>query len=917
MSTPILVTKLFIPTSRPELLSRPRLIEQLSNGLHRKLTLISAPAGFGKTTLVTEWLNHLQLDSGAENHGEIETAWLSLDEHDNDLVRFLMYFITAMYRIEGFGAEFGQEALSMLRSPQPPPSGTILTSIINDIAEITGKIFMVLDDYHLIDAQPIHDALKFLLENLPPQLHMVITTREDPPLPLSRLRARGQLNELRAADLCFNSAEVVEFFNQVLGLGLKSEDIAVLEARTEGWIAGLQLAALSMQGRADTSGFIQSFAGSNRLVLDYLIDEVLDRQSIELQDFLLQTAILDRLSGPLCDAVRFGIKSPNSSEGTSKSGEKILELLEQSNLFIIPLDDNRCWYRYHHLFADLLRQRLRQTRPDQLPELHRRASIWFGQQGFRAEAIDHALSGANYERAIELIDAHVDGNYEEVAPLIIHNWLAAIPAELICSSPQLCLLQAWNQFTGGQFEAAERSFQVVDQLLGIDDQLSTLERDKLAGRTASIRAFIASYSGDLPGSIRFAQQALDILPTEELAWRSAATLTLGDAYAAQGQITTAYQIRSEALEMSKSSGNPFIQMIANLNLAETLWQQGQLQHVIEICERQMKIAEKHDMAETAMVGWLLGLWGAALTEINDLERALNLSKKGVELAEAGQDLTYICFSNLHRVRVLFSAGELSAAETLIQKLARMANESELPLWATSQVAAWQTRIWLVQGKLDATAQWVIKRGLEPTDEFLFVSEPEYIALARILLAQGQLSKASDLLKRMRSAAEVGGRYLRVVELCLLQALTAQSDGESSLAMAYLTQAIEFAAGRGTLRTFVHEGPALARLLYEAVKRKIEPEFVQRLIAAFPAESPEPARATKFETDEWVEPLTDRELEILQRIAEGLTNKEIGNRLYLSANTVKAHLRNVYGKLNVNNRTQAVNRARALGLILDS
>ena len=906
MSSSILVTKFFFPASRPDLVSRPRLTEQINRGLHCKLTLISAPAGFGKTTVATEWIQA----RGDDASSPFYLAWFSLDEGDNDPVRFLTYLTTALNRIERGDNAFGEKALALLQAHQPPPSDMVLIELINDLTAFSGKIVLVLDDYHLIESQVVHSALRFLLENLPSQLHVVITSREDPPLPLSRLRARGQLNELRAADLCFTPTEVAEFLNQVMGLDLKPEDIAVLEARTEGWIAGLQLAALSMQGYADTNGFIQSFAGSNRLVLDYLIDEVLEQQSPDLQDFLLKTSILDRLSGSLCDAVCFG------SAGTA-NGQEMLETLDRSNLFIIPLDEERCWYRYHHLFADLLRQRLRQTQPDQLLTLHHRASEWYVRRGFADDAIDHALKGGDYERAADLIDINVGGNYEQVSPLTLQRWLSAFPAELISTQPHLSLLQAWNQFNSGLLDDAARSIQSAVYILNEDDQRSKVDRENLSGRATVMRAFIASYSGDSTGVIQFAQQALELLSTEELAWRSVALIALGDAYATQGHMTKAHQVRSEALALSKSSGEPFVNMLANLSLADILWQQGELQQVIEICKQEMTIAEEQGMAEAAIVGWLLGLWGAAMAELNQGDRALELTKKGTELAEVGWDLFYICFSNLHRVRVLFSAGELSAAETLIQKLAQAANESELPLWATSQVAAWQTRIWLVQGKLDATAQWVIKHGLEPTDEFLFVFEPEYIALARILLAQGQLSEASDLLKRLRSAAEVGGRYLRVVELCLLQALTAQSDGESSLAMAYLTQAIEFAAGRGILRTFVDEGPAVARLLYEAVKREIEPEFVQRLIAAFPAESPEPARATKFETNEWVEPLTDRELEILQRIAEGLTNRKIGSRLYLSANTVKAHLRNVYGKLNVNNRTQAVNRARALGLILDS
>jgi LuxR family maltose regulon positive regulatory protein len=877
MSTSILLTKLFIPTSRPELVSRPRLIEQLNHGLHRKLTLISAPAGFGKTTLVTEWLK----SNGDDASSPFFVAWLSLDEGDNDVVRFLTYLISALNRLQGFIPQIGSGALQMVQSPQPPPLDTILTDLINDIVNLQEKIILVLDDGHLIDSQPIHESLSFLIENLPHQLHLVITTREDPPIQISRLRTRGQLNELRALDLQFSLDETAEFFNHIMGLNLSTDDIAALESRTEGWIAGLQLAALSLKGRDDTSEFIQSFAGSNRLVLDYLIDEVLDQQNTELLNFLLQTSVLELLIGPLCDAVRFG----GAAVDGMKTGQEILENLDRANLFIIPLDEERCWYRYHHLFADLLRQRLQQTNSALLPTLHQRASTWYADQGFGEAAIDHALLGTDFDRAAALIDQHIGSSYELVSPVTLQRWLGAFPTNMLCDHPQLCLLQAWNQFTSGQLAAADESLRIAAETLETADHLSNPVRNALSGRASAIRGFIASYTGDLPKAVEYAQQALDVLPIEEAAWRSAAQITLGDSYAAQGQMTAAHQIRTEALEISKLSGDPFIQMIAQLNLAETIWQQGNVKQVDEICAHQAHQAEKQGLADTALMGWLYGLWGAALAEMNLLEQAAEYTRKGVELTETDQDITYICFSNLHRIRVLFARGDYDGVQTIVSKLEQTALDYDLPQWASSQIAAWQVQIWLAQGDLVAAAEWVNNRGLQATDEFPFVQEPEYVALARVRLAQGALPEAHSIL--------------------LDRALT------------FLGQTLKLAQTKGIIQTFVDEGPALARLLYEAVKQEIEPEYAQHLIAAFPAESPKSESKSKSEADGWVEPLSERELEVINLIAEGLSNREVGERLYLTANTVKAHARTIYSKLGVNNRTQAVNRARALGLITDS
>jgi LuxR family maltose regulon positive regulatory protein len=954
-SVALLRTKLYIPAPRPQLVPRPRLIERLHAGLHRKLTLISAPAGFGKTTLVSKWV------AGQDRRGpKVRIAWLSLDEGDNDPTRFLTYLIASLQealqiveaRPEPAG-NIGQGALSALQSPQPPPVEAILSALINEMIALPDRMVLVLDDYHLIEAQPIHDALTFLLRHLPRSpsggLHLVLATREDPPLPLARLRARGQLTELRATDLRFTSSEAAAFLSQVMGLDLAAEDIAALETRTEGWIAGLQLAAISLQGHKDVAGFIRSFTGSHRFVLDYLLEEVLEQQSESVQTFLLQTALLDRLTGSLCDAVRFG---DTQSPADQDNGQATLKTLEHANLFIVSLDEERRWYRYHHLFADLLRQRLHQTQPERLPILHRRASEWYEQKGFVDEAIDHALRGEYYERAAYLIEDQLGVNYERVDPTTLRRWLAEMPGELVFSRPHLCILHAWSLFTSGQLEGAEQSLRaaeaavaeavvaeaaaakvaVAEQAVGekmldpntgqalvssLDtDPLSDTNRMKLVGRVAAIRSFMASYGGNSPRTIRYACQALEALPEQELQWRTAALITLGDAYASQGQMGAAHKARSDALVTGKASGDTYILMMVHLRLAEILRQQGKLQQVLYLCERQSERAGKSGLSESAVVGWLFGIWGEVLAELDQLDRAIDQATKGVKLTARSGDVLYKVLSNLCLVRVLFSSGDSTGAQDVIRSVENSARKYELPLWANLQLSAWQVRIWLAQGKLEVASQWVRARELDPDAEPTYLHEVEVIAFARIFIAQGRLDEAARLLRRLREGAETGGRFSRVIEILLLEALAHQAGGDTIQAMTALEQALILAEPKGFIRTFVDEGPSMGCLLYKAAARGIAPDYARRLLTAFPVTEPEQTDSGKTQDSSFalIEPLSERELEVLWLIAEGLTNPEIASRLFLALNTVKGHTRNIYGKLGVHNRTRAVVRARALGLL---
>ncbi len=916
MNAPILVTKLFIPPTRTEIVQRPGLIERLNNGLDRKLTLLSAPAGFGKTTLVSNWVENLRDNTEISDY-PIRFAWLSLDEDDNDPVRFLTYFITALNQIKEIDSDLGQGALSMIQSPQPPPTNAVLISLINELAAIPDKIVIVLDDCHLIEAEPIHQALFYLLENLPPQLHVVISTRQDPPLSLGRLRARVQITELRAVDLRFSAKEAADFLNRVMGLNLSAEDIAELETRTEGWIAGLQLAAISMRGYEDHAGFIKSFTGGHRLVLDFLIEEVLGQQPENIQNFLLQTAVLDRMTGSLCDALT-----------GQKDSQATLEMLDRANLFIVPLDSECRWYRYHHLFTDLLRQRLRQTQPDQLPILQRQASKWYRENGFIDEAIEFALRARDFRQASHLIEDVAETLWVPVEHTRLQRWLAGLPVDLIFSKPSLCVFHAWLLLSAGQQDVAERTLLVAEHVLGIrtDHTADTSsmawelqdrsDRMKLIGRVAATRAFLAFFRGDVQSSIQYARQALETLPEQDLTWRSTAAFALGDAHSINGDETAAYQARLKALEASKAVGNTYMTLVANVRYAITLRQLGWLQQVSEICQQQMQLANESGMLKIAVVGWLLAVWGEVLAEFNELDNAIKNAEKGVELTEQEGDQGMFGWSNVCWVRVLYSCGDMIGAEKVIHEINSIARKQDLPPWVMNLLIAWQARLWLAQGKLEAASQWVEDRGLDVGGAIEILREPEYIVLARVLTAQGRLDEATTLLQQLLKGTETGGRISRAIEILILQALALQAQGETAQAIITLERAISLTEPSGFIRIFVDEGPPMASLLYEAFSRGIAPKYVQRLLAAFPDTEPKETASTKpqVEQSQLIEPLSAREIEVLQLLAKGLTNQVIATRLVLSPHTIKAHTRNIYSKLGVNNRTQALDRARKLGIL---
>jgi LuxR family maltose regulon positive regulatory protein len=916
----LVATKLFIPPTRPGLIYRQRLIDRLNTCAYPgcKLILITAPAGYGKTTLVTEWLGSLHISTSNKNKGSFRAAWFSLDEGDNDPVRFFSYFYAALNKIEGIKSALGKGALGLLQSNQLPPPKIILTSLINEIAAFPEKIILVLDDYHLIDNRSIHDALSFFLDNLPPQMHLVIATREDPHMPLSRLRTRGQMTELRASDLRFTPAEATEYLNRVMGLNLSSDDIASLEARTEGWIAGLQLAALSMRGYKDAASLINAFTGSHRLIQDFLIDEVLSQQSESIQEFLLHTSILDQLTSPICDA----LTQQNNSQAT-------LESLERANLFIIPQDCERRSFRYHHLFADLLRIRLQYTQPERIPELHYLASKWYEENGYADEAITHALHGEDFNRAINLIEQNVDTIWAQGEYTKLQRWLKGLPDELVHSRPQLCIFRAWELFASGQPDAGERFLRNaelahfpstdLDSVTESNDQAqkSGLSGMKVRGRAAAIQAWIAAYQRqNISGLIQHLRQALDYLPEQDLPWRSAVEITLADVYAFNGDIESAHQVRLEALKSCEASGNTYLFLYNSAKLALNLKAQGQLQQVHELCQQRIQYAYGNGMSQTAVVGWLLAIWGEVLVEINELDGAYDLLEKSIEKTEPGGDVGMLGWSYLGLIRFLFAKGDMAGAEKIVQKINMIAQESIVPTWIMNLNAAWQSRIWLAQGKLEAATRWARDSELVADKSPSYLNKYKYITMARILIANGQEKDSTRLLQDMLKESEVGGDTTRAIEILILQALALHARGNTNQAVDTLESALAIAEPKGFFRIFVDEGQPMARLLYKTFNRDVATNYVNGLLQAFPLEEPEQVESSVSHVSEpaYIEPLSKREIEVLLLIAEGLTNPEIAARLILSLYTVKTHTRNIYGKLGVNNRIQAVAKARTLGIL---
>jgi len=888
-----------------------------------KLTLISAPAGFGKTTLVSEWIASPWHRPPGQVCGR-PVAWLSLDEGDSDPVRFISYLVAALQTIK---AGIGEGLLAALHAsqPQPPQAEAILTTLLNEITVIPERFLLILDDYHSIDSQPVDQSLAFLVEHQPPQMRLVVATREDPSLPLARLRACGQLTELRTADLRFTSAEAAEFLNHVMGLNLSAEDIAALETRTEGWIAGLQMAALSMQGRADTASFIQAFTGSHRFVLDYLVEEVLQRQPENVRSFLLQTAILDRLCGPLCDAVT-----------GQEDGRGMLEVLERGNLFVVPLDDQRQWYRYHHLFADVLQARSMEEQPNQVSALHRRASEWYEQKDLPADAIHHALAAEDFERAADLAELAWPAWSEGSQSIAWLGWLKDLPDELVRARPVLSLSYAWAFLNSGKLEAAESRLRDVERWLEPTENTSgqpempatkmvVVDEEQFRSLPVSLataRAYHAQAIGDAPGAVKYAQRVLDLLPEGKHYERGAVTALLGLAHWTSGDLEAAYRTFSDGLARM----NPLDIITGTFVLADIQMTLGHLHAAVSACEHALQIAikrgEPYPIGTEDVYSGISELHreqGDLETAAQDLATSKRLGKQ-IELP----DWQYRwCIAQAHLQETL---GNLDRAIELLDEAERVFVRTPLP--NVRPIAASKARVWVRQGRLTEALSWARERGLSVDDDLSYLREFEHITLVRALIARYKNNRVDDsihealgLLERLLQAAEAGKRMGSVIEILVLQALAHQAQGDIPLALVSLERGLTLAEPEGYIRIFVDEGSPMAQLLSEAAARGIMPDYVDKLLAAFEGATKDERQKTETAPSSFVlrpssliEPLSQRELEILKLIAQGLSNREISERLFLALDTVKGHNRRIYGKLQVQRRTEAIARARELGLL---
>lgn len=908
---PLLTTKLNIPPPHPNLIARPSLDKRLAAGVAYPLTLISALAGSGKTTLVSNWL----WQDGPP------AAWLSLDEADNEFIRFWTYLIVALQTVQ---PGLGQTALAALQAAgfgslaTSLPIEKLLTSLINDLAALADQLILVIDDYHLIETAEIHRSLNFLLDHLPSQLHLVIITREDPPLPLPRLRVRRQMAELREKELRFTTAEAAQFFNQTMGLNLRPEDIDVLERRTEGWVAGLQMAALSMQALADSTHFIEAFSGDDHYIVDYLIVEVLDHQPEPVRQFLLQTAILQRLTAPLCDAVT-----------GQKNGQEVLTYLGQANLFLIALDNRREWYRYHHLFRDLLGYQLGQAASEaEIKQLHQRATAWYAQHDFTDEAIHHALAAEDVNRAADLIEAVWSKLVGQGQLARLLGWLEKLPEAFVPTRPLLCLGHAWALTLTGQFTTLEPRLQDIERAL--PNAPPALTKD-IEGQLATLRAYLDRHQGQMDRAIAHLHQALADCAPDNLWVRCIANLNLGFNYWLSGEFSLAQQALHAARTNGGSIQAVYAILVAMAIQGDIYLAQGKLGQATRVYEEGIAYGLAHNGGQPfPPAGYAYAGLGRVLYERNELEQAKGYLAEAVELGELLGDGTIIRRGIFFLAHLAQLAGDKAAAQTLWQRAQTAQDTVE-----AGQVMVYQVRAWLAQAtaspqstELAQAVRWAESYRLGQPGTSSVQAALAQMTLAWVELAQGQTQQALAHLTPLAEAATTTEQIHHLINILALQALAFTAEDDAEAALAALKRALDLAAPEGYVRTFIDYGPPMQQLLQQAADRDLAPDYVSKLLAAFPDFGLDPTHLSKTKNlaagtppearkrakSKIVEPLNEREIAVLRLMAAGLSNQAIADELHLSLNTVKWYARHIFSKLAVNKRTQAVARAQELGIL---
>ncbi len=927
MRDSLLSTKNFIPPARANLVNRHRLIEKLDAGLNHKLTLISAPAGFGKTTLVRSWINHLDTQTTGQAKQKFESvkaAWVSIDERDNDPALFWLYIIAAFQTII---PEFGENIQTMLNSAATFSHNVVVTMLINELVEYqqnnqaTTQFLLTLDDYHLITTQTIHDSLNFMLDHLPPFLHVVITTRADPPLKLSYRHGRSEVNQIRAADLAFSSDESAEFLNEQMRLDLPRNDIETLGNRTEGWIAGLQLAALSLQEQANKHKFVLDFAGDDRYIADYLIDEVLQSQPAHIQDFLLKTSILNQLSGPLCKVIT----------GQSES-QTILDQLEHHNLFLSPLDNRREWYRYHSLFADLLRQRLGDSfKESEIAKLHQQASQWFEQRDEVIESVDHAILGKDFSKAAQLIEKRSQEIFQQFKLNSLVKWIEALPKSILDEQLVLSMIFAWALLALGKTKAVEDSLEYIENRIGIGtenvtpDLLKELDPETRGTliEVMVVRSVIAINQFDIHATLKLCQAVEPYLKDNSqphlfnpaLSLRTVVLFNLGLAHEFSGDGISAQTAFEEAAALSSEQKNANILTMSIAHLGQLQVLQGKLHQAEKTYQQALKLGAEVTGQQSPLAGIAeIGL-GNLYYEWNDLESSGNHFKAGVALANHWKHAESLLNGTLGLARLKHAQGDTPGVFALIQDLKVILEEVGAKM-LLPVVDAFRARMWVSDGKLTEAEHWIETSKLTLDGELSYLQENNYITYVRLLIAQKNFNDAEGLITRLLDFSERGERKTRVLELMILQAIVKQEQGNTIQAEQFIMSALKMAEPEGYQRLFLDERASIASLLYQVISNQENSVYAERLLKAldYQKEDQSKKHLGSVTTETLIEPLSEREIDILKCLAEGLSNREIAHRLTISLSTVKTHTRNIYTKLGVNSRTQAIAQARAWGII---